>query len=217
MRRAVSSSVPHHHPVAPRDACTPGLDSSCAPPLQVMTEKLDPVAWNMAVRCTRLPPVRGVPAVNLGGALVLLTADSLITVGVGDGDPATAMAAAEQLRPAGAELSRGPLPPPDPAALQILEAACGKNPGDTGRSAPDQGPQPARESQVPDFSVDRLGGGELHWASYRGKPVVVVVGDVPHVVRGIQRVLGSSATWTTTDCGTSGESRRGGRPRRHRD
>jgi hypothetical protein len=174
--------------------CTAGMDSSCAPPLQVITEVLDPVKWGMAVGCSRLPPVRGVPAVNFGDALVLLTADSLITIGVGNGDAATAMAAAEQLRPAGAELSGEALPPPDPAALKILEAACGKNPGDSGRSESAQEPQPAPEGQVPDFSVDQLGGGELRWAAYRGKPVVVVVGDVPHVVRGIQRVTELSAS-----------------------
>jgi len=42
---------------------------------------------------------------------------------------------------------------------------------------------------VPDFTVDRLSGGNLRWVTYVGKPVVVVVGDVPHVVGGIRRII----------------------------
>ncbi|MET8311268.1 hypothetical protein [Micromonospora sp. NPDC005173] len=161
----------------------------CSPPLDVINQPLDSSAWSMAVGCRRLPPVRGVPAAHFGGALVLLTGDSLVTVAVTGDDTATAVAVAEQLREVGAELSRAALPPPDTVALQVIEAACGKNPGDTGRMEPDEGPEPVGEMQVPDFTVGRLGGGDLRWAAYLGKPAVVVVGDVPHVLTGIQRVL----------------------------
>lgn len=164
-------------------------DGGCSPPLEVINQPLDVSAWSMAVGCSRLPPVRGVPAVHFDDALVLLTGDSLVTVAVTGADTATAVAVAEQLREVGAELSRAALPPADTAALQVIEAACGKNPGDTGRREPDEGPEPAGEMRVPDFTVGRLGGGDLRWAAYLGKPVVVVVGDVPRVLTGIQRVL----------------------------
>ncbi|WP_446220510.1 hypothetical protein [Micromonospora sp. IBHARD004] len=167
---------------------------SCAPPLEVINQPLDSSMLSMAVGCSRLAPVRGVPAVHLGDALVLLTGASLVTVAVAGDDPATAMAAAEQLRGVGAELSREALPPPDTAALQVLDVACGKNPGDTGRMEPDEGAEPVRDMQVPDFTVGQLGGGDLRWAAYLGKPVVVVVGDVPHVLTGIQRVLALTAS-----------------------
>jgi hypothetical protein len=50
------------------------------------------------------------------------------------------------------------------------------------------------DMRVPDFTVRRLGGGALRWATYLGKPVVVVVGDVPYVVAGIRRVLDLGTT-----------------------
>jgi hypothetical protein len=160
-----------------------------------MNEVPDPATWGLAEGCSRLPPVLGVPAVNFGGALVLLTADSLVTVAPGGDDMAMAAAAAEELRPVDGEQAADALPPPDTAALQVVDAACGKNPGDTGRTLPDaQGPEPAPDMHVPDFTVGRLGGGDLRWTAYLGKPVVVVVGDVPHVVRWIQRVRDLSAT-----------------------
>jgi hypothetical protein len=171
------------------------LFDSCAPPLAVMNEVLDPTSWGLVVGCSRLPPVRGVPAVNLGDALVLLTESSLITVAPADGDIAMAVGAADELRPVGGELSADALPPPDTAALQVVDAACGKNPGDAGAPMPDAlGPEPAPDMRVPDFTVGRLGGGDLRWAAYVGKPVAVVVGDVPHVLRGIRRVRDLSAT-----------------------
>ncbi|WP_157746249.1 hypothetical protein [Micromonospora inositola] len=166
----------------------------CSPPLEVINQPLDPAAWSMAVGCSRLAPVRGVPALHFGGALVLLTGDSLVTVGVTGDDTATAIAVADQLREVGAELSRAALPPPDTAALQVVEAACGKNPGDTGRMEPDEGSEPVGDMRVPDFTVGQLGGGELRWAAHLGKPVVVVVGDVPYVLTGIERVLAVSAS-----------------------
>ena len=48
--------------------------------------------------------------------------------------------------------------------------------------------EPVKDPHVPDFTVERLGGGKLRWADYAGRPVVVVVGDVPDVVSGIRRV-----------------------------
>lgn len=165
-------------------------DGGCSPPIDVINQPLDFAAWSVAVGCRRLPPVRGVPAVHFGDALVLLTGDSLVTVAVTGDDTATAIAAAEQLHEVGSEPSRATLPPPDTVSLQVLEGACGKNPGDAGRMEPDSGgPAPAGDMQVPDFTVGQLGGGGLRWATYVGKPVVVVVGDVPHVRTGIQRVL----------------------------
>ena len=170
-------------------SCDATFDS-CAAPLDLINQPLDREGWSVAEGCSRLTPVRGAPAVHFGEALVLLTGTSVITLAVTGDDMATAIAAAEQLREVGAELSRDALPPPDPAALQTLGAACGKNPGDAGRPLPDEEQEPAQklDMRVPDFTVGRLGGGDLRWATYRGKSVVVVVGDVPHVISGIRRV-----------------------------
>jgi hypothetical protein len=152
-------------------SCDATFDS-CAPPLDLINQPLDRGAWSLAVGCRRLASVRGVPAVHFGDALVLLTGTSVITLAVTGGDMATAIAAAEQLREVGAEMSGEALPPPDPAAVQALDAACGKNPGDAGRPVPDEEQEPAqeRDMRVPDFAVGRLGGGDLRWATYRGQP-----------------------------------------------
>jgi hypothetical protein len=145
--------------------------------------------WRLAAGCTRLEPVRGVPAVTFGAELVLLTGTSTITIAPADGsDTAVELAAAAQLREVGGNLSPGPLPPPDPTILPVLDGACGHNPGETGPPV-DPGPASAPSTQVPDFTVSQLGGGQLRWADYVGRPVVVMVGDVPHVVKGIQRIL----------------------------
>lgn len=77
-------------------------------------------------------PVRGVPAVHFGDALVLLTADLLVTLGVTGDDTQTALAAAGQLRAAGEADSGGARPAPEPDALEVLNAACGRKPGDSG-------------------------------------------------------------------------------------
>jgi len=165
--------------------CDPDPDS-CAPPIDLINEALDPVKWSQAVGCSRLPPVRGVPAVHFGGALVLLTADLLVTLGVAGDDTQTALAAAEQLRAVGGAGPGGTLPAPEPDALEVLNAACGPKPGDSGRQI--EPAAPVEDRHVPDFTVQRLGGAQLRWADYAGRPVVVVVGDVPNVVSGIRRV-----------------------------
>jgi hypothetical protein len=167
--------------------CDPDPDS-CAPPIDLINEALDLVKWGQAVGCSRLPPVRGVPAVHFGDALVLLTGVSLITVGVLADDTRTAIAAAEQLRAVGTDGPVQALPQPDPAALRVLTIACGQQPGDAGPTLSEPGGDAAQDVHVPDFTVERLGGGTLRWAAYGGKPVVVVVGDVPDVVAGIRRV-----------------------------
>ena len=167
---------------------------SRAPPIDVINEALDPVKWSQAVGCSRLPPVRGVPAVHFGEALVLLTADSLITLAVAGDDTETAIAAAEQLRAVGGGGPGAALPAPEQDALQVLTAACGREPGDTGPTHSEPGGEAVQDVHVPDFTVERLGGGSLRWAAYVGKPVVVVVGDVPDVVTGIRRVTAVRAS-----------------------
>jgi hypothetical protein len=165
------------------------ITDSCADPIDLYTQAFDPGMWRLAAGCTRLEPVRGVPAVTFGAELVLFTGTSTVTIAPGDdGDTAVARAAAAELREVDGTLSPGPLPPPEPAILPILDGACGHQPGDTGPPA-DPGPVAAPSTQVPDFTIGQLGGGQLRWADYRGRPVVVVAGDVPYVVRGIQRIL----------------------------
>jgi len=166
--------------------CDPDPDS-CAAPIDLINEALDPMKWSDAVGCSRLPPVRGVPAVHFGDALGLLTANLLIPLGVAGDDTQSALGAAEQLRAVGEAGPGGALPPPDPDVLEVLNAACGQKPGDSGPQ--DTEPtQPVEHLHVPDFTVQRLGGGHLRWADYAGRPVVVIVGDVPDVVSGIRRV-----------------------------
>ena len=166
-----------------------GDSESCAHRIDVINDVLDPEKWSRAAGCSRLPPVRGVPAVHFGDAVVLLTGDLLITIGVLEDDTATAVAAADQVREVGADAPDGALPPPETAALRVLDAACGRSPGDASRTEADLDVGTLPHLQVPDFTVDRLRGGKLRWAAYTGTPVVVVAGDVPHVVSGVRRVL----------------------------
>ena len=142
--------------------CDPDPDSSCASPIGLINEALDPVKWSQAVGCSRLPPVRRVPAVHFGDALVLLTADSLINLAVAGDDRKTALDAAQQLRAVGEAGPGGALPPPEPDALEVLNAACGGKPGDSGRQDIEPA-EPVENVHVPDFTVERLGGGQLRW------------------------------------------------------
>ena len=135
----------------------PRWSTRCAPPFQVINEVMDPELWSTAVGCSRLAPVRGVPAVTFGDALMLLTAESLITLADDTGDAAAATAAAEQLRPVGAALSdRG---------AAAAGAGCPADRGDRLREEPwtiiSAPPNPSRDPCRPDPSA----GAGLHSGS----------------------------------------------------
>jgi hypothetical protein len=165
-----------------------GLQGTCGPEIDVINESFDAPKWADAVGCSRLEPVRGVPAVHFGDAVVLLTGGSVVTIAVLGDDTATALRAAKILREVGQDSAAAELPPPPGDVVRLVDAACGKKPGDAGRTEEDLFGPPPDPKRVPDFIVERLGGGQLRWADYAGKPVVVVVGDVPDVVAATRRL-----------------------------
>jgi hypothetical protein len=113
-------------------------ESGCAPPIQVQN---DPANLPGAVRgCSRLADIRGVPAVSLGGGLVLFTKDVAVTIFpdgevTSDGD---LRSMAEVLRPVSgpADVSK-PLPAPANDLLDTIAAKCGASPGDHGKPIED--------------------------------------------------------------------------------
>jgi hypothetical protein len=86
-----------------------------------------------AVRgCSRLPDIRGVPAVSWGGGLVLFTHDSAVRI-FDDGTGGDLRSMAEALRPVSgpADVTK-PLPAPARDMLDTIATKCGASPGDHG-------------------------------------------------------------------------------------
>ena len=106
-------------------------EGGCAPPIQVQNgpENLRGVVAG----CSRLPDIRGVPAVSWGGGLVLFTAESAVRI-FDDGTGRDLRSMAEELRPvAGTEDLTKPLPAPGQDRLDTIAAKCGATPGDHGK------------------------------------------------------------------------------------
>jgi hypothetical protein len=108
---------------------TVGEEGGCAPPYQVVTETFTQESWANAAECSRLPDIRGVPAVSFGGGTGLIFGTTVVKVYGSDenGDPA----AAAQIRPIGGSLV-AQLPRPDAATLTVIGKACGNKPGEHG-------------------------------------------------------------------------------------
>jgi hypothetical protein len=104
------------------DGESEGIDGfHCTKPqLQVQFLPFNAAAWKLAVGCSMLAPLRGVPTVRHDG-LVLVTRGGLVKI-YGRGaaeDRRVALA----LRPLGDERAM-PLPPPSRAQLRAVAAAC---------------------------------------------------------------------------------------------
>ena len=166
-------------------------DGGCSAPVVVSTNDWHPDVAGMS--CRRLDPQLGVPAGVLMGELTLVTDGVVVTVsdfrGRDDSDDVQpAVRLLSQLRAVGATQPVGTLPAPDPAVAAWMDDVCGSTPG-LEVSHPFEGEKdPLDNSHVPDFTVERLGGGELKWADYRGKPVVITVGTVPQVSAALRRL-----------------------------
>jgi hypothetical protein len=130
------------------------------------------------------------------GELTLATGRLLVTVSDfrerpgGDGiEPA--IQALGSLRVVGESAAVATLPPPAPDVAAWMDELCGTTPGQEVSHDMDAGPDGSAvldNSHVPDFTVERLGGGELAWRDLQGKPVMVVVGTGEQVAAGVRRL-----------------------------
>ena len=108
----------------------PGPDSSCEPPLQVVTSEIGAAQLTRVQGCRRVTSVRGVPTVNFGGNLGVFTGHVLVQVfASGAGQLALEGRALGALRSVGLGApSNRPLPPPDARLRVLIDRACGAAP-----------------------------------------------------------------------------------------
>jgi hypothetical protein len=73
---------------------TVGEEGGCAPPYQLATEAFTKESWAIAMQCSRLPDIRGVPAVSFGGGVQQIFATTVVKVpgATGNEDPVDATA-----------------------------------------------------------------------------------------------------------------------------
>lgn len=161
------------------------VDDSCLWHAEVGIQEV-PIGENV-VGCSRLPPLHGVPTVLMAGeAVILFTADVAIRVATSADDPEVAAQGAAQLRRFGAAAQVRTLPPPSAAKVKLIDKACGQRPGEHGPELFEE--ENTAAPGVPDFAVPRLGGGQVRWADYATKPVVVVAGDIAQVAPAVRRL-----------------------------
>ena len=108
---------------------TVGEEGGCVPPYEVVTETFNEESWAIARECSRLPDIRGVPAVSFSGT-GLIFGTTVVTV-LGASESEDSAAAAAQVRPIGGSLV-AQLPRPDAATLALIGKACGDKPGEHG-------------------------------------------------------------------------------------
>ena len=187
----VEENAPAFQVQADYGTCVPSGDGGCSDPVVVSTNDWRPDIDGLA--CKRLEPQLGVPAGVVMGELTLVTGELVITVSDfrerpdGDGvEPA--VRALSALRQLGESTPVGSLPAPTPEVAGWMDELCGTEPGQEVSHELGGGPDDLDNSMVPDFTVERLGGGELAWADYRGKPLVLVVGTGPQVSATVKRL-----------------------------
>ena len=73
-------------------------DTTCSPPVEVQTMIMVPEDWQNTVDCARVADVRGVPALDFGDALQLVTGASVVTIAVVPHNSAKARRVASALR-----------------------------------------------------------------------------------------------------------------------
>ena len=184
----VEENAPAFQVEADYGTCTSSGDGGCSDPVVVSTNDRRPDAAGTG--CRRLEPQLGVPAGVLMGELTLVTGGVIVTVSDfrgrdGSDDVQPALRLLSQLTSVGAAEPLRILPAPEPAAAAWMDEVCGDIPG---REASHPVEGELDNSHVPDFTVERLGGGELTWADYRGKPVVIAVGTVTQVASAVRRL-----------------------------
>jgi hypothetical protein len=199
----VEENAPAFQVEADYGTCESSGDGGCSAPVVVSTNDRHPDV--QGTNCRRLEPQLGVPAGVLMGELTLVTDDVVVTVSDFRGRDASAdvqpaVRLLSQLRSVGATQPVGALPPPDPAVAAWLDDVCGSTPGREVSHPLEAELDPLDNTHVPDFTVERLGGGELTWADYRSKPVVITVGTVAQVsstVRRLQSLLAKAPSHPT--------------------
>ena len=187
----VEENAPAFQVQADYGVCEPSGDGGCSDPVVVSTNDWRPDVDGLS--CERLEPQLGVPAGVVMGELTLVTGELVITVSDfrerPDGDGiGPAVRALPALRQVGASAPIGTLPAPTPELAGWMDEVCGSTPGQSVSHELGDGPGALDNSTVPEFTVERLGGGELAWADYQGKPLVLVVGTGAQVVATVQRL-----------------------------
>lgn len=69
-----------------------------------------------------------------------------------------------------------------------MDELCGTVPGQAVEHPLEDLPGGLSNTHVPDFTVQRLGGGHLSWADHRGTPVVIAVGNLEQVTAAVRRL-----------------------------
>ena len=173
----------------------PGSDEGgCGDPITANTQDWQPDTAGLW--CRRLEPQLGVPAGEIMGELTLFTERVQLSVvhlgdreGEGGGEGVThALALLGGLRPVGDAQVVSSLPPPDPDIAAWVDELCGTVPGQVVENSMEDLPGQLDNTHVPDFTVERLGGGQLGWAEHEGKPVVIAVGSLEQVGTAVRRL-----------------------------
>jgi hypothetical protein len=187
----VEENAPAFQVEADYGTCHAAGDGGCSAPVVVSTNDRRPDVEGTT--CRRLEPHLGVPAGILFGELTLVTGDLVVTVsdfrdrGARD-DVEPALRLLPRLMAVDATRPVGTLPPPDPPVAAWMDEVCGSTPGREVSHEIGGEQSPLDNFQVPDFTVERLGGGQLAWADYRRKPVVIAVGNVRQVAETVRRL-----------------------------
>ena len=187
----VEENAPAFQVQADYGTCEPTGDGGCSDPVVVSTSDWRPDVDGLA--CQRLEPQLGVPTGVVMGELTLVTGALVVTVSdsrerpSGDG-VGPAVRALSALRQVGESTPVRSLPAPTTEAAAWMDEVCGTSPGEEVSHELGGGPDALDNSHVPDFTVERLGGGELAWQDYRGKPVVIVVGTGEQVAATVRKL-----------------------------
>lgn len=199
----VEENAPAFQVEADYGSCQSTGDGGCSAPVVVSTnDRRDEVE---GTTCRRLERQLGVPAGVLMGELTLVTGDLVVTVSDfrgrgGSDDVEPALRLLPKLRAVGTSRPLGTLPQPSTAGTRWLDEVCGTMPGAEVSHSMEGPADPSANAMVPDFTVERLGGGELRWADYAGKPVVIAVGTVAQVsatVRELQPLVAKAPSHPT--------------------
>jgi len=111
--------------------CRGAGEGRCSPPVQVQNQPWDD-PWDQVRGCVRLPPVRGVPAVQWGGGLTLLTGQPLWMIHIFARTEAEELRAAAALRRVAGGPATGNLPLPSRSQVAAIGKACGASAGESG-------------------------------------------------------------------------------------
>ena len=165
-------------------------EGGCLDPLSVNTSDWRPDVTG--VSCERLPPQLGVPAGLVMGELTLFTGRVQVRVvdvdDLADYDGHRGLALLKDLRVIGGSQPVGSLPPPDPEVATWVDGLCGTAPGASVEHPMEEPSSTLDNTHVPDFTVDRLGGGRFGWSKLSGTPVVIAVGTVDQVTGALRRL-----------------------------